>query len=414
MRRVGSVLCIIILTGCSRMPATSSLPATSQATTSRSTSSSNFQILHVFKAPRDGVVPVGTLLPVSGTLYGTTNFGGDASKSCYPGNGCGTVFEMSTPSNESVLYRFKGSATGTRPYAGLIDVKGTLYGTTQTGGKHNEGTVFALTTAGSESVICAFNGKDGNDPRANLTSVNGTLYGTTYYGGSTETGTVFTVTTSGAEKVLHSFTGGTDGALPLGTLLNVNNMLYGTTSSGGTSNHGTVFEISPTGSNYSVLYNFKGGTDGAYPFAGLTELNGTFYGTTALGGTHKKGTVFAITTSGSESVLHSFGAGTDGIEPYAGLTVLKGQLYGTTAYGGSTTGDPSPDRTKKPTSEGTIYTITPSGSEQVVHNFTGGPGGRVPYANLTVMSGALYGTTIWGGNPKGLKGGVGTVFEYSP
>ncbi len=412
MRRVGSALCIIILAGCSHMPATSSLPATSQA----ATSSSNFRILHVFNSIRNGRVPVGTLLAVKGTLYGTTNFGGDPSGDCYPGKGCGTVFAIIPPSKATVFYRFTGDASGTRPYAGLIDVKGTYYGTTQTGGKHNEGTVFALTTAGSETVICAFTGKNGNDPRANLTSVNGTIYGTTYYGGSTETGTVFTITTSGAEKVLHSFKGGADGALPLGTLINVNGMLYGTTSSGGTSNEGTVFRISPTGADYSVLYSFQGGSDGAFPFAGLTELNGTLYGTTQQGGEHKKGTVFAITTSGSENVLHSFGAGTDGIEPFAGLTVLNGQLYGTTAYGGSTTkGSGRGSRTsRKPTSEGTIYTITPSGSEEVVHNFTGGPGGRVPYANLTAMSGALYGTTIWGGNVKGPKGGVGTVFEFSP
>ena len=97
-------------------------------------------------------------------------------------------------------------------------------------------------------------------------------------------------------------------------------------------------------------------------------------------------------------MIHSFGAGKDGSEPFAGLTVLSGQLYGTTAYGGA----------KK---EGTIYTITPSGSESVLHSFPGGPGGRVPYATLTTMSGSLYGTTVWGGRT---GAGVGTVFEYTP
>ncbi|MFY9720789.1 MAG: choice-of-anchor tandem repeat GloVer-containing protein, partial [Candidatus Cybelea sp.] len=340
----------------------------------------------MFDKNAGGIVPVGALLPLGGTLYGTTNFGGLLRKDCYPASGCGTVFQISPSGSESVLYRFTGNPSGTRPYAGLIDVNGTLYGTTQTGGKHNEGTVFALTTSGSEHVIWSFNGKDGNFPRASLMSPprarhKGSLYGTTYYGGSTGTGTVFKVTTSGAEQVLHSFTGGADGALPLATLIDVDNMLYGTTTSGGTSNHGTVFRISPTGSNYSVLYSFGGKADGAYPYAGLTELNGMLYGTTQQGGEYKKGTVFAVTTSGSESVLHSFGNGTDGREPFAGLTVLNGQLYGTTAYGGSTNAlDPSSKPTKKSTTDGTIYTITPSGSEQVLHSFTGGPGGRVPYA----------------------------------
>ena len=207
-----------------------------------------------------------------------------------------------------------------------------------------------------------------------MTSVNGALYGTTYYGGSTETGTVFTITASGAEQVLHSFTGGTDGSMPLAGLTYANNVLYGTTSSGGANNYGTVFEIGPDGSNYNVLYSFQGGADGAYPFGGITEMNGTLYGTTQQGGSQNKGTVFAIATSGSDSVLYSFGSGKDGSEPFAGLTALNGQLYGTTAFGGSK-------------NFGTLYTITPSGSETVLHSFTGGSGGEVPDAALPLSAG---------------------------
>jgi uncharacterized repeat protein (TIGR03803 family) len=415
MRRVGSALCIIILTGCSSVPATSSLPAASQAATKRA-SSGNFQVLHAFGPLKDGRVPEGTLLAVNGTLYGTTNFGGDPDKSCYPGNGCGAVFSLTGPSDEGVIYRFKGLPTGTRPYAGLIDLDGTFYGTTQTGGNKNEGGVFSVTPSGSEQLVYSFTGKDGNDPRAGLTSVNGALYGTTYYGGKAGVGTVFTVSTSGTEKVLHSFQSGSDdGSLPLGSLLYYNNVLYGTASSGGASRAGSVFQIDPDGTGYSVIYNFKGGkSDGAFPFAGLAEFNGTLYGTTEQGGAHNKGTVYTITTSGSESVLHSFGAGTDGAEPTAALTVLKNQLYGTTDYGGTSGTDAGPNLKRKLNSEGTIYTITPSGSEQVLHSFTGGPGGRVPYAGLTVMKRALYGVTIWGGNLKGPKGGVGTIFEFTP
>ncbi|MBV9699599.1 MAG: hypothetical protein JO078_05680 [Candidatus Eremiobacteraeota bacterium] len=389
------MLSVIILVGCSRMPA-SSLPATSQ-TSQPTPSSSNFQTLHIFSKLQNGIVPVGTLLDLSGRFYGTTNFGGDAGKGCTPGPGCGTIFDFNSV-KQKVFYRFTGPASGARPYAGLIDVNGTLYGTTQIGGHKNLGAVFAITTSGSEKMIYSFSGKDGNDPRANLTSVNDALYGTTYYGGKGGTGTVFAVSTSGAEKVLHSFKGGADGALPLGALIDVNNVLYGTTSSGGTSNDGTVFEISPTGAGYSVLYNFKGGTDGAYPFAGLTAWKGALYGTTQQGGEHNKGTVFVITTAGSERVLHSFGGKMDGTKPFAGITPAKGKLYGTTAYGGSK-------------NDGTIYTITPSGAEQVLHDFTGAPNGRVPYANLTAVRGILYGTTVWGGVG---GAGLGTVFKFTP
>ncbi|HEY2475088.1 MAG TPA: choice-of-anchor tandem repeat GloVer-containing protein, partial [Candidatus Cybelea sp.] len=215
-----------MLAGCSKMPAISPLPATSQPAT-RTNSSSTFQILHIFDAEKNGRVPVGTLLVLNGTLYGTTNFGGDPSKRCYPGVGCGTVFELSSASNEKTLYRFNGNADGTRPYAGLVDVHGTLYGTTQSGGKNNEGAVFALTTSGTEHTVWAFTGKNGNDPRAGLTSdSSGAVYGTTYYGGAAGIGTVFAIGPSGTEKVLHSFQGGSDGSKPLGTLINVNNVLY--------------------------------------------------------------------------------------------------------------------------------------------------------------------------------------------
>ncbi len=44
---------------------------------------------------------------------------------------------------------------------------------------------------------------------------------------------------------------------------------------------------------YSVLHSFKGGAgDGAYPLAGLLNVKGTLYGTTAAGGAHDGGTVF--------------------------------------------------------------------------------------------------------------------------
>jgi uncharacterized repeat protein (TIGR03803 family) len=396
MRRVSSAFCIILMVGCSRMAATSSLPATGQSASKVTRTTSGFQTLYVFEKGRNGMVPVGNLLEVNGNLYSTTNFGGIPH--CRPGHWCGLVYEFRPPSTQTVTYRFKGGSDLERPYAGLIELNGTLYGTAQSGGKQNDGGIFAVTPSGSESVVYAFDGKHGADPRAALTSVNGTLYGTTYYGGSAGTGTVFSTTTSGGEKVLHSFKGGKDGSLPLGALIEVNGTLYGTTSAGGTNNSGTVFQISPTASSYSVLYTFKSGADGASPFAGLFEFNGTLYGTTRRGGTHNDGTVFAITTSGSETVLYSFAGKSDGAEPYAGLTSLNGVLYGTTAAGGLQ-------------KDGTIYAITPSGSETILHSFSGGPGGRAPYANLTVMNGVLYGTTLWGGR-KGA--GVGTIFEYAP
>jgi len=59
-------------------------------------------------------------------------------------------------------------------------------------------------------------------------------------------------TTAGFETVLYRFKGGTDGWSPLSPLTNVNGTLYGTTSNGGDHNtcciwygYGTVFALSP-------------------------------------------------------------------------------------------------------------------------------------------------------------------------
>jgi uncharacterized repeat protein (TIGR03803 family) len=77
---------------------------------------------------------------VNGTLYGTTLDGGDTACNC------GTVFSLDPGTGaEKVLYSFLGDRIdGAGPYAGLINVMGTLYGTTYGGGKHNHGTAFSL------------------------------------------------------------------------------------------------------------------------------------------------------------------------------------------------------------------------------------------------------------------------------
>jgi uncharacterized repeat protein (TIGR03803 family) len=95
-----------------------------------------------------------------------------------------------------VLYSFKGgSEDGEYPEAGLINVKGTLYGTTYDGGANGDGTVFAITTSGAETVLHSFKGGsgDGEDPEAGLLNVKGTLYGTTFEGGANGDGTVFSL-----------------------------------------------------------------------------------------------------------------------------------------------------------------------------------------------------------------------------
>jgi len=120
-------------------------------------------------------------------LYGTTDEGGTYCESS-SAFGCGTVFAITTSGTETVLNSFgTGSGDGSYPDAGLLNVKGTLYGTTSSGGAYAYGgTVFKITTSGAETVLHSFEGPagDGSLPFAGLINVNGTLYGTTGYGGS--------------------------------------------------------------------------------------------------------------------------------------------------------------------------------------------------------------------------------------
>jgi uncharacterized repeat protein (TIGR03803 family) len=259
------------------------------------TPSGHETVLHGFAGPPDGATPVAPLHNVNGTLYGTTSFGGP-NVGVYCTLGCGTVFSITPGGKEKVLYSFGGYPyDGGGPGAGLIDVKGTLYGTTGGGGTYRNGTVFSITPGGKEKVLYSFGASrnDGVEPAAGLVDVSGTLYGTTSAGGAYNSGTVFSVTPSGTETVLHSFSGD-DGADPAAALLNVNGTLYGTTNVGGAYGHGTVFSITPSG-HETVLYSFKGGSDGQFPYSGLSYVNGTLYGTTYQGGAHNLGTVYSIT-----------------------------------------------------------------------------------------------------------------------
>ncbi|HLY03286.1 MAG TPA: choice-of-anchor tandem repeat GloVer-containing protein [Candidatus Cybelea sp.] len=379
-----------------------------------------YSVLYSFKGGNDGRDPHAGLVNVNGTLYGTTEYGGG---SCHARCFGGTVSAITTSGAETVLHSFVNrSGDGKDPRAGLIEVDGTLYGTTLVGGATCYcGTVFKVTLSGAETVLHSFAGEpDGVSPDAAvLLNVNGTLYGTTIHGGSgscskngiSGCGTVFSITTSGKESVLHRFAGKPDGARPYAGLINVNGTLYGTTESGGANcssrnGCGTVFTITTSGAE-KVLYSFKGGSeDGEYPTqAGLLDVNGTLYGTTEYGGTNHWGTIFSITTSGKETVLHSFGSTGDGVLPHGGLLDVNGTLYGTTSNGG--TG--SCLRYGDAHGCGTAFKITTSGKETVLHSFGSSGDGKYPYASLINVNGTLYGTTTAGGAKD-----YGTVFSIMP
>jgi uncharacterized repeat protein (TIGR03803 family) len=364
-----------------------------QSTNRLAARAARFKSLYAFQGQPDGANPEASLLDVGGTLYGTTYRGGASNN--------GTVFKIMPSGKESVLYSFKHSPDGGGPEGGLILLNGALYGTTIGGGANGDGTVFKVTLPGKETVLHSFgSASDGFDPEAGLIEVDGILYGTTDAGGANDCcGTVFSITPSGKETVLHTFGGTPDGEFPKAPLVDLNGTLYGTTYQGGANNYGIVFSITPSGKE-TILYNFfgrgYGNSDGAYPLAGLANDNGTLYGTTELGGAPCSqnnsgcGTVYKIAVAGVESVLYSFTSLSNGVYPLAGLIDVNGALYGTTEH--------------------TIFRVTTSGKHIVLYEFTG-TNGAYPEASLIDVGGVLYGTTA--NNGPGSTGN-GTVFSLVP
>lgn len=393
---LGVCASVALLAACSGGGSQPPLSPSPQGLSPQQSHETTYNILHEFGvSPDDGKNPSADLINVKGTLYGTTVGGGSHIY--------GTVFKITKTGQETVLHSFGGPKDGINPNARLLYVGGTFYGTTTNGGTrgvYSDGTVFSMTPSGTEKVLHTFAEKysyyapnGGLHPNAGLIDVDGTPYGTTQQGGNRfSCGTVFSITMSGTFKVLHKFCATNyDGANPAAALLNVDGTLYGTRSGGGTGGHGTVFSITSAG-KYRMLYGFGTHDNGDDPLAPLINVNGTLYGTTS--GSGRGGTVFSITTDGTERTIFSF-AGSNGSQPLAGLVDVKGVLYGTTAMGGAK-------------NRGVVFSVTASGQETVLHSFRAG-GGVNPRAGLLEVDGTLYGTTYGA-----IKNTHGNVFSLTP
>jgi uncharacterized repeat protein (TIGR03803 family) len=150
---------------------------------------SAYEVLYNFTGSPDAEYPYGPLaLDPSGNLYGDSQLGG--SYPCRSDSGCGTVFVVHPSSGtDTVLYNFTGAADGNYPLAGVTQgVTGTLYGTTAWGGSNDDGTVFEF-VKNTETVLHTFRGSDGSGPAADvIMDSKGTLFGTAQAGGSHRSG----------------------------------------------------------------------------------------------------------------------------------------------------------------------------------------------------------------------------------
>jgi len=391
-------------------------------------SAQTFTVLHTFPAfDGDGIFPYSPLsLDAQGKLYGTTFQGGNVGN-----GGFGTVFELSESGDETILFNFNYyNGVGAYPTQPLLrTADGTIYGTAESG-NGGSGVVFKLNRKGEETVLYSFVGGDNSNPKSPSSGVimdaAGNLYGATASGGHSACnknrppfcGTVYKLDPKGKLTVLHSFNGGSDGALPSGNLImDKAGNLYGVTVFGGDLSCplliqgirgcGVVFKMDPTTGKETVLYKFKGGTDGAAPSAGsglLMDASGNFYGTASSGGefgnacevgvgrdNYGCGTVFKLARDGTFTLLHKFrNDGSEGVTPNGGLVSdPAGNLYGTNSEESLVEGI-----------GGTVFKLSPAGKLTVLYNFEGTD--SPPAGLVRDSAGNLYGPTI------------GTVYKLKP
>ncbi len=353
----------------------------------------------------DGCAPeptAGLVQATNGDLYGTTSCGG--------ANGDGTVFKITPAGKLTTLYNFCGApscgmgqptdANGFGPVAGLIQAtNGDLYGTTTGGGanrgnQYQGGTIFKITPSGTLTTLYSFcaqtNCADGLNPASVLVQAsNGNIYGTTSSAGANGHGTIFAFNTKGTFKftTLYSFCSlsncadGANGGDPSQPALiqGSDGNLYGTTPYGGnttsgvnTNGWGTIFQITPNGT-LTTRYTFcevSGCPDGGEPYGGLVQdTNGTFYGTTAVGGANSPGdgTIFSLSLDLSPFVKTRPPAAAVG----KAVTILGTDLTGATSV----------------TFNGTVATFTVVSSSEIT---TTVPTGATPgYVSVTTPSGTL-------------------------
>ncbi len=291
---------------------------------------SGYSVLFNFAAATSGHAPRGKLLYDGTFLYGTCESGGANNK--------GTIYRIKTDGSDFLkLFDFAGSSTGENPEGGLITDGTNLYGTAMGGGNSGFGVVYKISKTGTGfTKLRDFFQTDGCQPVARLLLNGSYLYGTTLLGGSTNNGVVFRIKPDGTGfSMIHQFAGGgADGDGPMSELAFDGTMLHGLTYNGGTDGKGVVYRLKPDGSSYFIVRHLAV-SDGNTPFGGLEFYNGYLYGSNSFAGEYGYGTFFrykANTTGGLE-ILLKFNTSTGGF-PLTSPLLKNGIFYLTNSIGG--------------------------------------------------------------------------------
>lgn len=406
-----------------------------------------FTVLHSFTNGNDGGSPhAGVTLDRGGNFYGTTLNGGPVG-GC-SGFGCGVVYKLQHRGSGwtlAILHTFVDSSTegGEANTRVVFGPDGALYGTTLSGGFFNNGTVYKLqpplnicptvSCPWTETVLHMFsNDPDGAYPAGDVVfDSTGNLYGATNTGGNSgftcandrPCGAVYKlarVQGGWQESVIYNFEGDSDGAFPNAVTFDPAGNLIGTTSFRGANIRGTAFSLVPNGQggwSEVTLYGFSGASGGGAPEAGvIPDGAGGYFGTSSYGDSGNGGTVWQLSPSGGNWLLntltnfdYSQQIGFTPPGPGAALTMdAAGNLYGTTVLDGAF-------------DQGSVFKLTHTNggwTRTTLHDFTGGSDGGQPYSTVSIdAAGNLYGTASVGGNSIGscYQGlGCGVIWEITP
>ena len=275
--------------------------------------------------------------------------------------GATTTFTVAAVGTQPFAYRWQrngtsltdggsivGSATGTLTVTNVTAASVGTYSvmvSNSLGSATSAGAVLGLIPVTAPGValdtLYSFAGSSyGYNPYAGLIQASdGNFYGTALEGGANGDGTVFRMTTNGIVTLVHAFRYGTDGAGPYAALTQgTNGSLYGVNCAGGSSGYGILFRMTTNGVN-TVLGSFNYTTSGGFPIGGMVQgRDGNFYGPTAEGGLSGDGTLFRVTSANSVSTLSSFNGDNGAFCTSLLLQAADGNFYGTAEDGGTNGG----------------------------------------------------------------------------
>lgn len=324
-------------------------------------------------------------------IWGTSQTGGD--------DNIGSIYSLFEDGSEyTSQFDFVNAQDGANPKSSLaVDENGIIYGISSQGGASNSGTIFNYDNGEFQVLHELIAATDGNNASADFVQTdNETFIGATFNGGENGGGVLFEYSLSGGFNALYHFDANNAGSNPTGGIVYDDGDIYGTCNNGGQFGFGSVWKFS--NSSLSVLHSFEGGDPGAYPRSGLIlGSDGSLYGSTQFGGEFNEGSVFNIELDGSGfQILYSLnGVTSDGRYPIGKLVESSpGVFIGLCAEGGTS-------------GAGSIFKVTSDGEFEVLKSLQSPVDGGFPKAGLSEgIDGKHYGATEFGG-----PDGFGTVYS---